>query len=70
MIYVIIGVVALIVIGVVVFGRRRQQSTDGMTNFRRQIDALSPEARRPVVDQVQRAAVDEPDPPQPDEQDG
>ena len=27
---------------------------DGVATFRRQIDALSPEARRPVVDEVQR----------------
>ena len=45
-------------------GRRRDRSvadrprpsrnTDGVATFQRQIDALSPEARRPVVDQVQQ----------------
>ncbi|MAT04989.1 MAG: hypothetical protein CL424_08100 [Acidimicrobiaceae bacterium] len=35
---------------------RYRRSRDGVDSFRRQIDALSPEARRPVVDQVQSAA--------------
>jgi hypothetical protein len=33
---------------------RRSRRADGVASFRRQIDALSPEARRPVVDEVQR----------------
>lgn len=51
--------VAIIVVGVVagtfVIARSRR-SADGVDSFRRQIDALSPEARRTVVDQVQHAA--------------
>lgn len=46
----VVGVVALTVV------LRGSGSRDGVDSFRRQIDALSPEARRPVVDQVQNAA--------------
>ena len=50
---VIIAVVAaLIVIAVVIVVVRRRRPADGVAMFRRQIDALSPEARRPVVDRV------------------
>ena len=45
--------VAVIVVIAVANARRRN---DGVDSFRRQIDALSPEARRNVVDQVQNAA--------------
>lgn len=51
---VIVVVIVVVAFGVVVAGRRR--SKDGVDSFRRQIDALSPEARRPVVDQVQSVA--------------
>lgn len=43
-------------IAVLVMVVRSRRSGDGVDSFRRQIDALSPEARRPVVDQVQHAA--------------
>ena len=47
----IIGVaIALVVIAIFVRSRR---SNDTVDSFRRGLDALSPEARRPVVDQVQ-----------------
>lgn len=46
-------VVVVLVALVVLFGRRRRD-TDGVAVFQRQIDALSPEARRPVVDRVQQ----------------
>ena len=55
MIVVVIAVVAaLIVIAVVIVVARRRRPVDGVATFRRQIDALSPEARRSVVDRVQR----------------
>ncbi len=44
---------ALLVIGAVVI-YRLTNSNDAVESFRRQIDALSPEARRNVVDQVNR----------------
>ena len=46
-------IVAAVIIAIVASRRRK---ADGVDSFRRQIDALSPEARRPVVDQVQNAA--------------
>ncbi len=51
---IVIGV-ALGVLVLVLLARSRR-SRDGVDSFRRQIDALSPEARRPVIDQVQNAA--------------
>jgi len=48
-------VVAVVVVIALAIARSRR-SNDGVDSFRRQIDALSPEARRPVVDQVQNAA--------------
>ncbi len=56
---VIVAVVAaLIVIALVVVVRRRRP-VDGVAMFQRQIDALSPEARRPVVDRVQALEDDD-----------
>ena len=46
-------VAALLVIGAVIM-YRLTRSNDAVESFRRQIDALSPEARRNVVDQVNR----------------
>ena len=46
-------VAALVIVALVA---RTRRANDGVDSFRRQIDALSPEARRPVVDQVQNAA--------------
>jgi hypothetical protein len=56
-IIVIVVVVALLALA----GARRRRSNDGVDSFRRQIDALSAEARRPVIDQVQHAAERDPD---------
>jgi hypothetical protein len=50
---IVAAAVVVVVIVVVVVSRRRRQP-DGVATFRRQIDALSPEARRSVVDEVQR----------------
>lgn len=46
-------VIAFVVVALIVRSRR---ANDGVDSFKRQIEALSPEARRPVVDQVQNAA--------------
>jgi hypothetical protein len=63
---VLLGVVVAIVAALLVIGAvvtyRMARSNDTVESFRRQIDALSPEARRGVVDQVNRiddAAVDD-----------
>ena len=50
----IVGAVVVVAVIVGVFVSRRRRQPDGVATFRRQIDALSPEARRPVVDEVQR----------------
>lgn len=49
---VVIGVVIVVVLIVLALLRRRMGGNDGVTSFRRQIDALSSEARKPTVDQV------------------
>lgn len=52
----VVIVVAIVVVAVVVgLILRARTSADGVDSFRRQIDALSPEARRPTVDQVKNA---------------
>ncbi|WP_116999850.1 hypothetical protein [Desertimonas flava] len=53
MIWIIIGV-AVVVVALGLLAMRRRRATDGVSTFQRQIDALSPEARRTVVDRVQR----------------
>ena len=54
MLAVVVAIVAaLLVIGAVVT-YRMARSNDTVESFRRQIDALSPEARRGTVDQVNR----------------
>ena len=51
---IIIIVVALVVLLVIIGMRRRPRQDEGMQNFRRHIDALSPEARREVHDRARR----------------
>jgi len=54
--YIVIGVVIVaVVVGVAVLIRPKNDPVD---SFRRQIDALSPEARKPTIDQVRDAAED------------
>ena len=53
---VLVVVVAAAVAVVVVRSRRRREP--GMTDFRRHINALSPEARREVADRVRRSLDD------------
>jgi hypothetical protein len=60
MIWVVVGV-AIVAAGVVMFVLSRRRAPDGVTSFQRQIDALSPEARRSVVDRVQRLEEGSPD---------
>jgi len=52
-IVIVIAVVVVVAVIVAVVIRRRHRP-DGVAQFQRHIDALSPEARRPVVDRVQR----------------
>lgn len=57
-----IGICVVAVVVAVALNASRRRS-DGVDSFRRQIDALSPEARRPVVDQVQSVAESNEPPP-------
>lgn len=50
----VLGVVLAVV--VIVLVARSRRSNDTVDSFRRGLDALSPEARKPVVDQVQHHA--------------
>ena len=52
--------IALGIVLIAAFMRRRR-SNDAVNSFRRGLDALSPEARRPVIDQVQHHTDDPPD---------
>ncbi|MEQ8439976.1 MAG: hypothetical protein RIB65_20985 [Ilumatobacter fluminis] len=65
---VVIVLAVAVVAAIIVSVTRYRRSRDGVDSFRRQIDALSPEARRPVVDQVQSAAEAN-EPPATDEED-
>ena len=66
---VIVIIVAVVAAAVAVSVARYRRSRDGVDSFRRQIDALSPEARRPVVDQVQSVAEANEPPAADDEED-
>ncbi len=51
----VIALVIALLVAVVILGlRRRPSQDDGMQTFRRHIDALSPEARREVMDRARR----------------
>ena len=56
---VIVAAVVVIAVVVLVARARRSRHSDGVANFRRQIDALSPEARRPVVDRLHQLDEDD-----------
>jgi hypothetical protein len=56
---VIVLAILLIIVVAVVLVRRR--ATDSVDSFRRQIEALSPEARRPTIGQVKAGDDDDPD---------
>ena len=61
MIWIIVAVVA--VVAAIVVGVRRTRHVSGHDQFRRHIDALSPEARREVYERVQRSqSNDQPGP--------
>lgn len=60
MIWILVGA-AIVAAGIVLFVLSRRRTPDGVTSFQRQIDALSPEARRSVVDRVQKLDEGKPD---------
>jgi hypothetical protein len=60
--FVLMAIAVVVIATVVVVLARRRRPPDGMDSFRRQIDALSPEARRPTIGQMkpsERARDDE-----------
>jgi hypothetical protein len=64
MIGVVIGVVVLVVIVVaVLLSRGGARQEPGVVSFRKHIDALSPEARREVMDRVRPKPQDDSDEP-------
>lgn len=67
----LIALAALVVVAIVVVAARARHTrrSDGVATFRRQIDALSPEARRPVVDRVQQLEEEAAEPPAPKPED-
>jgi hypothetical protein len=66
-IWVALAAVAVVVVVIAVVMMRRSRRPDGVAAFQRQIDALSPEARRPVVDKVQQLEDQPPKPAEDDE---
>jgi HAMP domain-containing protein len=50
--FLVMAVVVVVAAVLVVVLARRRRPPDGMDSFRRQIDALSPEARRPTIRQM------------------
>lgn len=50
----LIAIVVVVVAALVAFGRGRPREDEGVVNFRRHIDALSPEARREVHERARR----------------
>jgi len=55
MTYLIVLIVVVVFAAGLALVLRGRGGSDGVDSFRRQIDALSPEARRPTVDQVKSA---------------
>jgi hypothetical protein len=53
-IVVLVGAAVVVLVVIVVLARNRR-TPDGVASFQRQIDALSPEARRPTVRRVEDA---------------
>ena len=58
-IVILVAVALAAVVLIVATYLRRRTPDDHVDSFRRQIDALSPEARRPVVDRVQALEEDD-----------
>jgi len=54
MTWIVVACVVVLASAVTVFVRQRSRHEPGITNFRRHIDALSPEARREVMNRVRR----------------
>ncbi len=63
MIYVVVGVAVIIVVVIgVILSRGGSRQEPGVVSFRKHIDALSPEARREVMDRVRPQPRDDEEP--------
>jgi hypothetical protein len=62
-IWVLIAIAAVALVGTWYLVTRRPRQEPGVASFRRHIDALSPEARREVMDRVRDQQADEEDGP-------
>lgn len=53
---ILVGVVAVsaVLVLATIFLRRSPMSDDGIADFKRHLDALSPEARRPIVEALKK----------------
>lgn len=56
---ILVGIIVVVtaVFGVIAARRRTPSSDDGVAAFRRHLDALSPEARRSVIERAQPPAT-------------
>jgi hypothetical protein len=66
---VLVGIV-VVCVGIVValaIARRTPSSDDGVASFRKHLDALSPEARRQVIDRMQSPQIQPKRPADPDD---
>ena len=61
MIWVVVGI-GIVLFGLAVIAVNRRRTPDGVATFQRQINALSPEARRPVVQRLEDVGRGEPKP--------
>jgi len=52
---IVIVTAVVVALAIIWLKGRRRRPVDGVASFRRHIDALSPEARREVIDRVQNA---------------
>ena len=63
MIYVVVAVAAIIVVVIgITLSKGGSRQEPGVVSFRKHIDALSPEARREVMDRVRPTPRDDEDP--------
>ena len=63
MIYVVVAVAAVIVVVIgITLSKGGSRQEPGVVSFRKHIDALSPEARREVMDRVRPTPRDDEDP--------
>ncbi|MBI4935160.1 MAG: hypothetical protein HY828_14860 [Actinobacteria bacterium] len=61
MIWILVAIAAVAMLGVWYLLARRPRQEPGVVSFRRHIDALSPEARREVIDRARKRDDEETD---------